>query len=903
MKRIYSPGATFLIIFIMIMEILFSFSFEAGAREPREEEELYFPLTEGYYSDTELDYDYRENPFKITYADPREVNDMIWDHTNRTIYVACEYGIIIKDLETGKYDVISEWDGIEFRSEWEECNIDDIEMDWVNGRLFAISREVRKIYQIDIRTKRIEREYQFHMGANLLQVGHFRKMAYDHSRDVLFICKDTGLLVFHLDSGEIQFYDLYHFDIDLSFYRETTDGFELVTNQFFTITDLAFHEGTERLFIATTIGLYEFSIETEEIINYTADIGLDSEIRDLMLVRDTLYIGSLNLISFDVVTNVYNSYPVVHDNEYNYSVFSMGFDPMHDIIYACMVSRQPDLFILVAFDTESSKGSSIITDSRDSYQRSLVYGDDPISRVNKVIHPDPESGLVYLGRGFWEELGFEWKIEYQYDGELDKKRMNDDKYLYHLREQSFINASSRKPGGNIRMTSDCGSIFYTYNPENGSLGNYSLCGFDLASHNPDEEILIHESSGKAFLKKAKGNDQVFILSSEGDIQNELNFSSIKEIFLIGDYLYILDVNYSTPWTPSSRSSTLYRYSIINETMEMVHNEKHIGKMQKTIQSDEVIVIWDSHKLNLFDPKQSGKTNSWSGDITDVCLGNQKVYFSTKDDIIEYSIGKDQFFPLPNRSISGHRMKQIEYDYDNDQLYFLENGSLGSYDVVKGEISWMDLHINISEFHVNENGSGVIVKELSSYNYFVINRNEEVLPYGDLWRVRKIVYNEGTDSTIIYYYTGMTKSHFTSTNGIMECFPKTSMINSFCVDQERDLLYAITGPRYGSYSYSSEYDNGLIIYDMINGTSINLSRPHGLPSQMNHYIQIDEARGTLHILGERFYAVINIEDAFDMTLINDIPTLYVLNITMGEDTEVFGYHPNLSLYYTAAGSGA
>jgi hypothetical protein len=82
-KRI-SIKASFLI-FILAAGALFSFVFNPGAGDPEKDEAVYLLPTKGYHFEGDLDYDYRENPFKITYADPCEINDMIWDHGNQTM--------------------------------------------------------------------------------------------------------------------------------------------------------------------------------------------------------------------------------------------------------------------------------------------------------------------------------------------------------------------------------------------------------------------------------------------------------------------------------------------------------------------------------------------------------------------------------------------------------------------------------------------------------------------------------------------------------------------------------------------------------------------------------------------------------------------------------------------------
>ena len=51
-----------------------------------------------------------ENPFRTYYADPNLINDMIIDSESNTMYIGCEYGVIIKNLTTNKYKVISYFD-------------------------------------------------------------------------------------------------------------------------------------------------------------------------------------------------------------------------------------------------------------------------------------------------------------------------------------------------------------------------------------------------------------------------------------------------------------------------------------------------------------------------------------------------------------------------------------------------------------------------------------------------------------------------------------------------------------------------------------------------------------------------------------------------------------------------
>ncbi len=63
-----------------------------------------------------------ENPFHVFFTDPEYFNDIELDTVNRTLYLATDYGVFVKDLETGEFCNMGMWFGLEDSSNYPDLN-------------------------------------------------------------------------------------------------------------------------------------------------------------------------------------------------------------------------------------------------------------------------------------------------------------------------------------------------------------------------------------------------------------------------------------------------------------------------------------------------------------------------------------------------------------------------------------------------------------------------------------------------------------------------------------------------------------------------------------------------------------------------------------------------------------
>lgn len=712
-----------------------------------------------------------ENPFKTYYSEPNKISDMIIDSNSNKMYVGCEYGLIIRDLKTENFQVISYFEGLD------NSHIKTMELDEEGSRLFILVYDYNYVYVMNLSTNEITEKYHLDSFSTMVHSDEYDHMLYEPKKNQLFLGSDAGIALLNLSSLSFDFYDIFFFDLDFAEYEIVGNTLNAETADFFSINGFDYNENTNELFIATSNGLYIFNSSSNKFKNFRNSSLLSNHMYDVLFVEEmnSLYLGSNRLIRYDLSLNVSTEYPQVKGglaNDTNRSIFSLGYISQYTTIYATLYSQGMALFnpetptILDSFWDEHYEGLEII------------HSCLPCIEYNEI------EDLLYVGLGRIYSRSSKWTINYTYESKVSTTegvgfKMDVSDTHKHLKTSQITHTTSQNS-----YTSN-GFVVYSYNFENDLFEPYNITNNIRFGLGKIYDMKIDEETDSVYI--STGN--LLSYNSDGTVDQlyDRTFMDglIYDIELNDDLLYmawdnglkIMNLSTNTIWNITDTNLTKC------VSLDVGRNS---GKLYVGVKKGVVVFDPKSNETSFFNKYRAGQYPGFGG---------------------------------------------IAVDNNEEFVYFA-----GEYSVYR---------LNLS------NGSYEMIDERSNFG--------------------KIEIHQKSNSPIII----STNDRLISINpDILDLFPDTNTISSFYIDQEKNILYAVTGeykgPHISQYMYSSENPEGLYIYDITNKSCVNYTINSGLPSNMLSLVAVNTKLHTIHITGEGFYTVVNISDLSKNITRKEIP---------------------------------
>ncbi len=715
-----------------------------------------------------------ENPFHVYYTDPEYFNDMELDALNRTLYLATDYGVFVKDLETGEFCNMGMWFGLE------DSRITQIHLDLNTGRLFAVDERNPFIYVID--TESLELLYKFVIkkenGAPVET--DIDRFTYDGDNDRIFASSSEVLFIINLNSKTCEM-------IDSSEFFDPGSGID----DWYHVQEMKYVKETGLLYLATLRGFLIYNPD-----NGTAGRIPDCEVltvqthgMDLDERTGNLYIAGYRLVKFNIYTEEWMQYPYVYDDWRNdtfipvdefpeeewddgYPLFRVCYDPLRDEVYCQMVTY----LNLLRFD--GSKPRLLRTYHYEDYQgESFAQGTtcriifDPVTDDILFCHGRFKTGGSSSGMSWDSETRIMW---------------------YHVDEDSFENIEIfRKNPGEPDHWNEFYWLRTTPLHDGLVVGNhYSLFLLD------DRMDIIRDYSDQieqVFDMEFRGPD-LYISAKNGTFILNFNNNSLSRIG-IND-----SVNFYGVEIPSE-NGPVYLGSAYG-----VH-----------------IYYPENKTLRFFNPINN-RTNPEEGNFTNFGrLAPGGIYVHPKEEVVY--LYTDQYSDL------------LELDLNTGKYTYLNN------------------------LTVMEDGESINIW------------NDE--------RVSKVLYSEEMDDIIILTHHGLRNG----TYGDDPRLPQTACLNSIYLDEEEDILYAITGEFLmyedtgPSPSWPSGSPQGFFIINLRNGSFENILNRDGMPWIWNKGFHHDEVRDRLYFAGGRSFYWIDMEDLEEVYQREEVPHT---NITLLSD---------------------
>lgn len=403
-------------------------------------------------------------PWKIWHRDPQNIQSMEIDPGNRTLYIGCENGLIIKDLETGAYTVIDQYDGL---NPLKAPLVSDIELDLLNERIFFVLQYGTEVYELNTVSREISCIHRFDATTTLFKYGRSMALEYDGIHDILFFARDSGLMVFDMGSNDYRFHDFINFDVRLSNYTVTENSVEVVMDDspdnLFAISDIELCPSGERLFISANTGLFSYYRSMEIIYKDINKSEFGRPVRDLLYVSDLgkLILAGQKVWAFDLVTNltsvVYEDL-IERDNEGDDLLKLLWLESNFTLVIS---SGQGPALIFHNWksgkNSYSTWGRMLVENAQYHYSSyDLATGHFTEMGI------DPISGKLLLTNGDIDYVGFKWKVKYFLDGSIITENYTNIYQFLKINKYSFFKKLDVKERSFFRSEShgsNCGELF------------------------------------------------------------------------------------------------------------------------------------------------------------------------------------------------------------------------------------------------------------------------------------------------------------------------------------------------------------------------------------------------------------------------------------------------------------
>ena len=806
-------------------------------------------------------------PWKIWYRDPHNIQSMEMDQENRTLYIGCEYGLIIKNLDTEEYDLIDRFDGL---NPTVNPLVMDIELDLPNERLFFVLEGGPEVYEFDIRNREISTVHSFDAFATMLKWGRSKALEYDISHDILYFARDSGLLVFDMNENVYRFFDFLNFEVELSDYSLLEDGVEVVMRGYerefmediqkwvslsdcgnlFAISDIELGLDGERLFIATNSGLFTYYRTTGNIVQNMNRTKIGRPLQDLLFLPD---------LSRLILTGE--------------KVWSMDLDSNETIIiYEDSMEREygEDDFLKVEWDDprssliiSSGKGPALIfynwntgnvTYSINDYMkvenaRVKHWGWDMVVGNFTEMIIDEQTGYLLLSMGDMLRGGYVWKVRYTINGNISSERFDNQTGFIEITSYSVhqeIHVDEKLSEDRSFRRSMAGSLL-TMNIENRltksitildyiSLDNYLYSGY----YN-EQKNLLAATDGSLFINVMGSLWEVDIEDRSILQETFAYYNETKETY---PQKRILNIFNSDRGILASTTNGTYIYTIengtreFNETLVIPGNNLGVGPVSGHI------FATSSNRTELieYDPL-TGESQRHHINVTDPRTGEAG--------------------PIKNLCFNSDETMALVGTFRNLTLIDLKDWSIGKNNLLGG------------------------IRETNRPICFV-----------------ETMYHEGMDTFI-----GITEHSeaFDLMSGKSLGDISSSSLADHVMDHERELIFSVSGNVWHSWAYSSEGPNGLVSFDPESGDIVEYYDDIGLPRWDCMGLTIDRERDMIFIVGTSFIAGIRFEDLERNWSSSEITTNLVRSDTYPVPGETLGMTPSdhIAFYenkYVIGGAG-
>ena len=751
----------------------------------------------------------KENPFKTYYADPKMIHDMVIDPDSNIMYIGCEYGVIIKNLTTNDFKVISYFDGLE------NSNVEAIELDKRNSRLYILVLNCNDIFVLDLNSFEIVEKFSLDSNATLADAVYFKQILFDTENDNLYLGSDAGLAELNLTSKEFTFYDIFFFEINFSKFEKTKNKIHVETDEYFSINGFDYCPKTNELYIATSHGLTIFNTSSKNFLNFRNNSQLSGRIYDVLFEKSNNYllITKESLLRFDLKTYEISTYPSIWDNNSsNTNMYSITLDNKRDLIYTTLHNYESSIAIFDKYDFR------IIKTFTHKNNSGLIR---PITKTFPHVCYNPTNDKIYLGLGPMKTLtGTKWEINYTINKKSRIIKSENSEYLYweinkrlECKKRSVTHITSSNLGSGLVLFS------YDYDSDKFSLINITnnkMIAKDSCPIN-NVNVKIHPRTGITFIYDS---DKLIIFNSNGELLTSID-KEFHDIEFRDDIVYLA----TSDGLKVMNISKLEINNITNENLDQGISGIEVG------QKSNKLYLTSGNKTIIFDPLSN---------ITEIIDINETVYHLAID--------------------------------KNEEVAFVGN----HYKVYK-------LNLTDGTYHLYYPGM------------------EPMMGVGSI-DIADILYYSNSNSFIFNENNGLL-----TTNSALDKIPENqNSIASLFIDQKTDELFYVTGYFDNgagcSLEWSNEFPRGVMIYDIKNNTQENYSIEHGLPSDMLISVTYDSVRNNVHLIGERFYSVVNKEELEKNITRKKVPSV-VFKLT--ETTEVVGFkgeEDHIIIYVGIAGIG-
>jgi hypothetical protein len=135
------------------------------------------------------------NPFHVQFTEPEKIIDMVIDAENRTAYIGTDWGLVVRDLDTGESMILDRTFG------FNDPKIQEMELDTKEQKLYVLTDYDDGFYIIDIERMKMERWIRFTGTKNQNVTTRFDHICYDGASRTIFLAGSTMFYKVDLEEG------------------------------------------------------------------------------------------------------------------------------------------------------------------------------------------------------------------------------------------------------------------------------------------------------------------------------------------------------------------------------------------------------------------------------------------------------------------------------------------------------------------------------------------------------------------------------------------------------------------------------------------------------------------------------------------------------------------------------
>ncbi|UCG68333.1 MAG: winged helix-turn-helix transcriptional regulator [Thermoplasmata archaeon] len=320
-----------------------------------------------------------KNPFNTYYSNPCYITDMVLDSENNKFYIGCEYGLIVKNLDSRDFKVINYFDGIDSN------HVLALEADFENSRIFILVKDSNHIFILNTDVLQITEKLNIGPSRFWEYDYRFEHILYESEKNRIFLGGKNGLCVVDVSSNGFEFYGVTFFDLNNSYH--------------FSIFGINYNENTKELYLATSEGLTVFNTISREFINHRNESDLAGMAYDVIYVSklDTIFLGCKEgFKEYNLDEDLVSSYPLIYNPELDWGytkVCSFGalfYDSNLNTLYAFGFHEKGSFGRLLRFN---------LAESERPYEWIHDYTGDNQSTLT-VFEYDQTKEIMYVGLGY-----------------------------------------------------------------------------------------------------------------------------------------------------------------------------------------------------------------------------------------------------------------------------------------------------------------------------------------------------------------------------------------------------------------------------------------------------------------------------------------------------------------------